>query len=86
VTLRLLLLVVMAFLALRAVSRFMGGISQAARGGVPRSGPADPPVKMARDPICGTFVVPGKALSATADGATVWFCSEACRTTFARRG
>ena len=54
----------------------MGGISQAARGEGPRSRTADAPVKMMKDPICGTFVVPGKALSVTADGATVWFCSD----------
>ena len=85
-TLRIFLLVVMALFALRAIGRLMGGISQAARGEGPRGRTADAPVKMMKDPICGTFVVPGKALSATADGATVWFCSEQCRDTFTRRG
>ncbi len=84
-TLRILLLVVLALLALRAVSRFMGGLSQAARGQAPRSQASERPVKMMQDPVCGTFVVPGKALSATAAGATVWFCSEQCRDTYARR-
>jgi YHS domain-containing protein len=86
VTLRIFLLVVMALFALRAIGRLMGGISQAARGESPRGRTADVPVKMMKDPICGTFVVPGKALRATADGATVWFCSEHCRDAFTRRG
>lgn len=76
----------MALLVLRAVGRFMGGLSQAARGDAPRARATDTPVKMTKDPVCGTFVVPGKALSVTADGATVWFCSEQCRDTFTRRG
>lgn len=84
-TLRVILLFVMALLALRAVARFMGGLSDAARGEAPRARTADTPVKMVKDPVCGTFVVPGKALSASANGATVWFCSEQCRDTFARR-
>lgn len=84
-TLRVILLFVMALLALRAVARFMGGLSEAARGDAPRAGAAQAPVKMAKDPVCGTFVVPGKALSASADGATVWFCSEQCRDAFSRR-
>lgn len=84
-TLRVILLFVMALLALRAVARFMGGLSEAARGEAPRGRTADIPVKMVKDPVCGTFVVPGRALSANADGATVWFCSEQCRDTFARR-
>ena len=85
-TLRVILLFVMALLALRAVGRFMGGLSQAARGDAPRARAAETPVKMAKDPVCGTFVVPGKALSATSGDGTVWFCSEQCRDAFARRG
>ena len=85
-TFRIFLIVVMALLALRAVGRFMGGLSQAARGEAPRARATDTPVKMMKDPVCGTFVVPGKALSTSSNGATVWFCSEQCRTAFTRRG
>jgi YHS domain-containing protein len=83
--LRVLLLFVLVLLALRAAGRFIGGMADGARSG-PRRRQGEPPVKMARDPVCGTFVVPGKALSATSGGDTVWFCSETCRDTFARRG
>lgn len=83
--LRLFLFVVLALLAVRVVGRFLGGLNEGVRRGAPRATAGSTPVKMTKDPVCGTFVVPGKALSATADGATVWFCSEQCRETFARR-
>lgn len=81
---RVLLLFLLAMLALRAAGRFMGGLSQGARQDDRRPRGASP-TKMVKDPVCGTFVVPGKALSATADGATVWFCSERCRDAYAAR-
>jgi YHS domain-containing protein len=81
---RVLLLFLLAMLALRAAGRFLGGLSQGVRQDDRRSR-GESPVKMVKDPVCGTFVVPGKALSATADGATVWFCSERCRATFAAK-
>jgi YHS domain-containing protein len=83
---RWLLLFIVVLLALRAVGRFIGGISQGVRSDTAGKGTQDPPVKMAQDPVCGTFVVPGKALSASTGGATVWFCSQRCRDEFARRG
>ena len=88
ILLRIVLLFILATLLVRAVSRFLGGLVRGAAGPTapPRpSRPGDVPVKMAKDPVCGTFVVPGKALSATSGGDTVWFCSEACRDAFGRR-
>lgn len=85
IVLRVLLLFVLVLLALRAAGRFLGGVAAGA-GARPRSRPAETPVKMARDPVCGTFVVPGKALSVTSGATTEWFCSETCRDTFTRRG
>ena len=62
-----------------------GGVAQGARGRTARpaarSGPA--PVKMTQDPVCGTFVVPGKALSPPPAAPPLWFCSEHCRAEFA---
>ncbi|MEZ5418954.1 MAG: tetratricopeptide repeat protein [Vicinamibacterales bacterium] len=85
ILLRVALLLVMVVVAVRAAARFMAGLSQGMRqqGDAPRQ---VPPVKMVKDPVCGTFVVPGKALSAASGGTTVWFCSEACRDQYARRG
>ena len=82
--LRLFLLVVMVLLVVRAFGRLFGGITDGARRGT-RAGAGAAPVKMMQDPVCGTFVVPGKALSLSAGGATHWFCSERCRAEFASR-
>jgi YHS domain-containing protein len=42
-------------------------------------------VKLAKDPVCGTFVVPGKAPSLVRAGETVYFCSDKCRDEFLTR-
>ena len=42
-------------------------------------------VKLVRDPICGVFVVPGKALTSGSGSATRYFCSEKCREQWGRR-
>lgn len=53
----------------------MGPAAQnARRGGGPPSS-----VKMQPCPVCGTYVVPGKAIAAASGSATVYFCSEKCR-------
>jgi len=48
------------------------------RGAPPREQAA---VKLLRDPVCGTYVSPATAVS---DGRH-YFCSEKCRTEYARR-
>jgi YHS domain-containing protein len=80
---RVILLVVMALLLVRAFARLFGGVAAGARSG--QRSRTSTPVKMTRDPVCGTFVVPGKALSLSAGGATHWFCSERCRADLASR-
>jgi YHS domain-containing protein len=67
----------------RALLRFLGGVVQGATGrasggGAPRPA-APPPTKMVQDPVCGTYVVPGKAVTTSRGGHTQFFCSEACR-------
>jgi hypothetical protein len=78
----LLLFLFFVFLA-RAAWRLIEGVARGAMGGGapgPRR-PNGPPtsVKMAQCPVCGTYVVPGKALSGVARGQVVYFCSETCR-------
>ena len=81
----ILLLLLLVFLA-RFVSRLLRGIMQGMAGTEPqargRSAPNSPAVKMARDPVCGTYVVPGKALEMTQGRETLFFCSEKCRTQY----
>ena len=81
--LRAFLLFLLVLLILRAVWRLLGGIVQGAVStghATPGRRPAAPPaVKMERDPICGTYVIPGKALELARGRERVYFCSERCR-------
>jgi hypothetical protein len=56
------------------------GRAQAAR----RSGPSAA-VKMSQCPVCGTYVVPGKAISVISGGSPVFFDSEQCRAEYQSR-
>jgi YHS domain-containing protein len=40
---------------------------------------------MVRDPVCGTFVVPDRAVRLTDGREPVFFCSTACRDKFRAR-
>jgi YHS domain-containing protein len=74
---RAILVFLLVLLIVRAVWRLVAGIMEGAsrgRHGVPERG-----ARMVRDPVCGTFVVQSRALTATARGETAWFCSEDCR-------
>ena len=88
--LRLILLLVMFVLIARSFWSVVDGVVRGASssppspGGGRRGNPGERnspvPVKMVPCPVCGTFVVPGKALSTTSmRGQAVWFCSEKCR-------
>lgn len=72
---KVLLFVIVALLIARAFWRVVDGILDSVRG----SGPQSDPVRLVRDPVCGTFVSPGSALSLTSGGSTHYFCSEECR-------
>ena len=77
-----LLFLLFVFLA-RAAWRLLSGVVQgASNAGQPGRShrPVSPPaVKMVRDPVCGTYVVPGKALERAQGRETLYFCSEKCR-------
>lgn len=85
---RFLLLFVLFWVIARVFWRFFDGVVRGAStpppGGARRGG-APSPVKMQPCPVCGTYVVPGKAISAVSQGAPVHFCSEKCRSEFAAR-
>ena len=78
--LRLILYAVVLFLFARAVIRLWRGISQGMSGELPR-GAAVPQrgVQMARDPVCGTFVIREKAVTLSVDREQLYFCSDSCR-------
>jgi uncharacterized protein len=85
--LRLVLFLVLFIVVARVFWRVVDNVIEAATG-QPRGGTGRVPqqgVPMARDPVCGTFVVRERALS-LGDGATrVFFCSEACRDAYRER-
>jgi YHS domain-containing protein len=87
---RFLLFAVLLMLVFRALGRVIRGIAEGAGGAPPpnrgpgRSTPATPAKGelMARDPMCGTFVVQSRALSSRGRDGQQYFCSEKCRTEY----
>lgn len=80
---RFLLLAILILLIARTFWKVVDGIIDAAGGTTRRTKSSGPvPVKLVKDPVCGTWVPPGGRLSAVADGSTYYFCSERCRDTF----
>jgi YHS domain-containing protein len=61
----------------RGVLRLLRGIAQGLQA--PSMPAAPKAVPLARDPVCGTYVVPSTALSAGSGAAARFFCSEDCR-------
>ena len=86
--LRYVLLVLLVMLVTRAVLRVVGGVvqglagesQQRSSGNVPTRG-----VQMVRDPVCGTYVVPDRALAVADRSRQVYFCSAGCRDTYRAR-
>ncbi len=84
--LRIVLLLVLCLIIARAfwrvVDSFVEGVT-----GQPRTPQAPPPrgVAMARDPVCGTFVLPERAVSIANGRERLYFCSEACRDKYRAR-
>lgn len=74
--LRILVLVLLA----RAVWRFLRGVFE---GMAPTARAADSStpgsVALVRDPVCGTFVVPSRAITSGRGADMLYFCSERCR-------
>ena len=82
---RFLLLSILILLITRAFWRVMDGVIQAASGRPPRQDRTSvSAIKLVRDPVCGTFVPPGRAISVAGAGgqALHYFCSERCRDEF----
>jgi len=92
---RFLLLLALFFVVARTLWRFVDAIVRGAagtassgsargRGGAPRSGPPAS-VKMLPCPVCGTYVVPGKAISIVSGGSPIYFDTEKCRAEYQSR-
>jgi YHS domain-containing protein len=82
---KLIIWLVLLFIIGRMVYRFMYAVFEGA--GMLREPQAREraAVKLVRDPVCGVFVVPSKALTSGAGSDTQFFCSEKCRQEWSRR-
>lgn len=78
---RVLLIAILMLLIAWAFWRVVDGIIEAF-GGLPSK--TKSPVKLVRDPVCGTWVSPREALGLRAGDTTHYFCSDACRAKFAK--
>lgn len=68
--------VILFLIVVRLLWRFVRGVLEGA-GAFQTSQPAS--VGLVRDPVCGVFVVPSKALTAGSGAEIRYFCSEKCR-------
>jgi YHS domain-containing protein len=82
--LRLLLLLVLIVLLARGFWRMVDGVVEGLTGrgstGVRGRG-----VQMVRDPVCGTFVLPERALTLSDGRQRIFFCSATCRDKYRAR-
>lgn len=81
----LLLFVVAARFLWRLVEAVVKGATGPAGAGAGRGSRTPASVKMQPCPVCGTYVVPGKAISAVSGGTPVYFCSDKCRAEYQAR-
>jgi YHS domain-containing protein len=70
---------VLLLLVLRALSRLWHGILE---GMKPPRDAQPAAVPLVRDPVCGMFVVPARALTAGTGADLRFFCSEQCRRSY----
>jgi len=82
--LRLVLLLVLIVFIARAFWRVVDGILAGLSGRGPR-GSEQRRVQMARDPVCGTFVLPDQAIVLADGSQRVFFCSTECRDKYRAR-
>jgi YHS domain-containing protein len=77
--LRLVLILVLIVLVARAFWRVVDGVIDGLTGRPPRSARDRRAALMVRDPVCGTFVLPERAVALDDGSQRVWFCSPSCR-------
>ena len=84
---RVILFLFLSLAAARFIWRLLESLMRAAGPTAPGTRSGGPPasVKMLPCPVCGTYVVPGKAISVVSGGAPVYFCSDKCRAEYQTR-
>jgi YHS domain-containing protein len=79
----LLLKIVLVLLIVRAVLMLVRGVIQGANADGRVASPKR--VQLMRDPVCGVYVTPSKAITERSGVGTAYFCSEKCREEWRRR-
>jgi hypothetical protein len=85
---RFILLFVLAIVIARTLWRFVEAVVRGASGTPPggrRASGTAASVKMQQCPVCGTYVVPGKAIELSSGSTPIYFDSEQCRAEFQAR-
>lgn len=82
---RFALLAILLFMLAWAFWRLVDGVIEAFGGLPARSRQKNKPVKLVRDPVCGTWVAPHNSLGLRAGDVTHYFCSDRCRDAFRKQ-
>lgn len=84
--LRIILITLLIIFLVRALWRVFEGVIEGVTG-QPMSGSRPPArgVQMVRDPVCGTFILPERAVRLVEGGRDVHFCSTGCRDKYRAR-
>ena len=81
---RLLLWAILLYFLWRVLWRVLKAVFEG-MGYTPPGKAGSRSVGLVRDPVCGTFIMPSKALTSGSGSNTRYFCSEKCRTDYAVR-
>ena len=76
---RIVLFLILSVFVARAFWRVVDGIIEGYSGRASRSNVMSRGVQMARDPVCGTYVVPDRSVAIVDGRQQVFFCSTVCR-------
>ena len=83
--LRLVLIFLLIVFVARALFRLLGGIVDGIAGPTQTARGVQRGVEMVRDPVCGTFILPDRAVTLPVGTSVVHFCSTACRDKYRAR-
>ena len=82
---RVLLLLILIMVVARIFWRLVDGVIEGVTGQPPAARRRSPSVPMVRDPVCGTFVLPDRAVVLVEGRRQVYFCSDRCRDKYRAR-
>ncbi len=83
--LRFVLLLVLSIIISRMIGRLISSFMNGMTGREGGSRPPQAGIHMVRDPVCGTFVLPDRAVTLSVGRSQVFFCSNRCRDKYRAR-